>query len=139
MNPHERAAATNAVLARFRDKPFAWEGAANCVHLARAQLAAFGHQVPPVPMFRTALGAKRALHKRGFANLRGLIGAYVPEIPPATMWVGDIALIASEDEWGGLGIFDGYSKLIGWCEEDPSGLRALTLNRSARITASWRL
>lgn len=139
MNPSERAKATNAVVARFRDKPFAWEGAANCVHLARAQLAAFGHSVPPVPMFRTPLGAKRALHKRGFGDLRGLIGAYVPEIAPASMWVGDIALLAGEDDWGGLMIFDGHSSLLGWSCEDLSGLRALTLSASARITAAWRL
>lgn len=64
LTPAERVAATQAVIDRFRDKPFSWAGA-NCIALARMQAKGLGHVVPPVPRFRSALGAQRAMAKRG--------------------------------------------------------------------------
>lgn len=139
MNWQDRATRTNAALAEFRGKPFAWAGRANCIHLARAVLVAFGHMPPPVPMFRTAIGAKRALRKRGFADLGALIGSMLPEIPPAAMWPGDIALLPDEHGLGALVIADGTGQLLGWHDSDLSALKAIRLNENERASAAWRV
>lgn len=135
----ERATVTNQVLRRFRNKPFSWEGSANCVHLARAQMAAFGHQVPVVPKFRSPLGAKKAMAKRGFADLAAMMDAYALRISPAEMWPGDIAMLPGDEMFDALVISDGHGMVLGWHGSDLSGLKAIKLNKADRILAAWRV
>lgn len=141
MNLAERAIATDTVLDRFRDKPFSWFGA-NCIRLARAQAVALGHEVPPVPPFRSVLGAKRALEKQGAADVTGLLDKWFPRLPGATfMLVGDLCVLPGEHAVAGLDavcIADGRGGLIGWHADKPEGLACIK-QATAEVTASWRL
>ena len=53
-----RLEATDATLRKFRGKPFDWAKGNTCGHLLRFHLKKAGHRVPPMPRFRSALGAK---------------------------------------------------------------------------------
>ncbi|MBX7496756.1 hypothetical protein K3172_12895 [Qipengyuania sp. 6B39] len=115
----ERAARTQTVIDRFRGKPFRWEGA-NCIRLARAQAVALGHDLPPVPQFRSALGAKKALDKRGFASVSAMLDHYFEQLPaPAFAIVGDLVSLPVDPEHAGAGmdaiaIADGLGNLLCW-------------------------
>lgn len=141
MNLAERAIRTEGVLARFRDKPFDWAGA-NCIRLARMQADAMGHAVPPVPVFRTALGAKKALAKKGAASVTELLDQFLPRLPaPAFMLVGDLCVLRGDPSAGGLEavcIADGQGNVFGWHDDKPDGLAAIKFAQ-ADITASWAL
>jgi hypothetical protein len=95
MRLDERAAATAAVIARFRARPFGWEKGGTCIHLARAQMRALGHRPPAIPRFYSAVGARRALEATGFKDLSSLLDSLLPRIAPAAMWVGDLAVMDS--------------------------------------------
>lgn len=140
MNLAERAAATEAVIDRFRDKPFDWAGA-NCIRLARAQGVALGHALPPVPLFRSATGARRALAKRGAASVAELMDQFFPRWPaPAFARVGDLCLLPGDPDDGGpdaVCVADGRGNLMGWHWTFP-GLGAIKGAQSAVIVA-WRL
>lgn len=127
------------MIAAFRNTPFSWKGRANCVHLARAQLVAFGHKVPPIPQFGTALGAKRALAKRGFDTLEALVDSVLPgrRIRPAEMLLGDLALLPGEP-FEALAIYGGGSVIFAWAGNDPEPMRTIVVTGSD-IVAAWRV
>ena len=137
----ERARRTERVIERYRAKPFAWQGA-NCIRLARAQARAMGHQVPPVPLFRSALGARRALKAEGFDTVAAMLDAYFPRLPaPAFMLVGDLCVMADDDDGSGIEpicVADGQGNLFGWHGEDPSRLWAIKF-AMADVACAWRL
>jgi len=133
----ERAARTDAVIARFRAKPFDWSAHATCIHLFRAQAAAFGHKVPLVPRFKTPLGARRALERTGFATVEALIDSMLPRIAPATMWVGDIALLPGEP-FEAVTVHAGGGILLGWHADAPDRLRPIE-GAVAQAIAAYRL
>lgn len=137
----ERAAATDQVLERFRYKPFSWHGA-NCIRLARAQGVALGHSLPPVPGFRTPLGARRALKRRGFGSVSEMLDFYFERYPaPAFAIVGDLYAGPAAEEHGleAVGIADGLGNVIGWHES--TGFRQLETIKFAQgdMTKAWRL
>lgn len=143
MNLDERARATEAVLARYRDKPASWFGA-NCIRLARAQGVAMGHDLPPVPLFRSALGAKKALAERGFATVTELLDSYFPRLAGAAfMLVGDLCTMPGEDNELGLHtvcISDGRGNLFGYHDDRPEGLATMKGEvATANIIGAWRL
>ena len=135
----DRARITEGVVARFRAKPFRWDRAATCVHLARAQLAAFGHHVPPVPRFRSPLSAERALRGLGFETLEALIDDALPgsRIAPARMVVGDIGMLPGRAPFNALVVAAGGGKFIGWSERAPGGLRNLYDVSGNDFVAAW--
>ena len=141
MNLAERAMRTEAVLDRYRDKPFDWAGA-NCIRLARAQATAMGHEVPPVPVFRSALGARRALAKQGVNSVTALLDKYLLRLPaPAMMLVGDICTLPADPDGGGLeavGIADGQGSIFAWHPLKPDGLAVIKFAQ-ADIGAAWGL
>ena len=98
MRLDERARATDAVIARFRKRPFGWESAGTCIHLARAQMRALGHRPPSIPRFYSAIGAAKTLRATGYADLAALLDSMLPRIAPAAMWVGDLAIMDSGEE-----------------------------------------
>lgn len=140
MNLDQRARATQAVLARF-DKPFSWAGA-NCIRLAQEQGVALGHPLPPVPPFRTAKGARRALIERGAASVAELLDQFFERWPaPAFARVGDLVTLPAEADGMGLEavcIADGQGNLFGWHAADPSRLRVVKFAQAA-VVAAWRL
>lgn len=140
-NLAKRQKATDKVLARFRDKPFAWSGA-NCIRLARAQAAALGHSVPPVPMFRTPRGARRALRKQGADSVTELLDARFERLQsPAFAWLGDLVSGPAdpEHELEAVGIADGQGNVWGWSEQNGHACLVPILFANAQLTAAWRL
>jgi hypothetical protein len=141
MNLDERARRTQAVIDRYRDKPFDWAGA-NCIRLARAQAVALGHDVPPVPLFRSPLGAKKALGKQKAASVTELLDKWFVRLPGAAfMLVGDLCTLAGEPDGEGLDavcISDGRGNLFGWHPDKPDGL-AVIKQAMANVAMSWRL
>ena len=135
----ERAAATEKVIIKFREKPFDWRHAATCVHLARAQIVAMGGKVPPIPRFQSPLAAKRSLRKLGHKSVLELLDSVLEgqRIPPAAMIVGDIGLLPGEDGLDAVVIAAGH-KVIGWHGSDLSRLQVIEVNRGDLI-AAWRL
>lgn len=141
MNLAERARRTEQVLERFRNKPFSWSGA-NCIRLARAQAAAMGHDVPPVPIFRSALGAQRALAKQGADSVTGLLDLYLPRRPaPAFALLGDLLVGPAADEHGleAVGIADGQGNVFGWTEATNFQRLESILQVHADITVAFAL
>lgn len=134
----ERAAATRRVVDRFLARPFCWQRA-NGWKLLAAQARAMGHAFPPVPRFRSALGARQALAKAGFASVAELLDSRFQRLPaPAFALVGDIVLLP--DGAGGevVCIADGLGNLHGWHDADASGLAAVKFAMGDAI-AAWRL
>lgn len=131
-----RVAATERVVARFRNKPFDWRAAATCVHLARAQMRALGHRPPTIPPFRSAPGALRALRAAGFADVAAMLDSLLPRIAPAAMWPGDLAVIEGEPPFDAIVIGAG-GKVLGWHGSMLD--RGLVPIVDAPIKAAWRL
>lgn len=130
---------TEPVVARFRDQPFSWETEANCIHLAREQLAAFGHEVPEVPGFRTARGAMRAMKAQGVESIEALLDRHLPmkRIAPASMWLGDVCLLPGKPVEA-LAIYVGNSTIVAWHGNDPEPLRNIVVS-NADVIAAWRV
>ena len=140
-NLAKRAEATERVLKRFRDKPFAWAGA-NCIRLARAQAVAMGHELPPVPMFRTALGAKRALKKQGVETVTELLDKHFGRLPsPAFALLGDLVVCPGDPEHQleAVGIADGQGNIWAWSEQTGNDRLVPILFANAGMTGAWRL
>lgn len=133
----KRVAAVMATERKFRDKPFNWRMAATCIHLVRFHAAQMGHKVPPVPKFRSALGAKKALLTTGFQTLPALLDSKFERIPPAFMRVGDILAMPGDEDWHGLVIKGDKTKFLGWHEEAP-GCTIMEVDVSQAF-AAWRL
>lgn len=134
----ERASATERTLARYRDKPFSWRGA-NCIRLARAQAKEMGHAVPPVPVFRTALGAKRALAAKGAGSVTELLDKhFARHTAPAFALVGDLCVLSGEDGLEAVCIADGQGNLFGWHDAKPDGLSVIKFAQ-ADIRTAWKL
>jgi len=134
-----RVAATEKVVARFRGRPFDWTTRRTCIHLARSQARALGHQPPRVPDFRSPVGARRALVAQGYETLEGLLDSLFPRIAPATMVVGDLALMAGSDGLGGLVISAG-GKVIGYHEDYlADGLVNIVPQGNRPFVGAWRL
>lgn len=136
MNLAERVAATEKVVARFRDRPFEWGKERTCIHLARAQMRALGHKPPTVPRFRSALTATRALKATGHDTLEGLLDSLLPRIAPAEMWVGDLALMEGEPPFHAIVIAAG-GKVLGYHEDTPE--RGIVPIEVESFIGAWRL
>jgi hypothetical protein len=140
-----RGAVTESVLELVRDQPFDWAGA-NCIRLARAQAAAMGHDVPPVPNFKTATGALRALKKQGANSTAALLDQWFERHPaPAFARVGDLVLLAGEVEpgkanetLGAIGIADGRGNIFAWHPDKPEGLAVIKWAHG-NIIAAWKV
>ncbi|MFC3097383.1 DUF6950 family protein [Alteraurantiacibacter palmitatis] len=135
----ERARRTEDVIERHRTKPFSWMGA-NCIRLARAQAVALGHKLPPVPPFRSALSARRALATRGAKSVGELLDKYFPRLPaPAFAIAGDLVTLPGEDgELEAVMIADGLGNLYGWHGAGNDRIVTVKLAMGGAI-AAWRL
>ncbi|WP_230769537.1 DUF6950 family protein [Sphingomonas sp. Leaf4] len=136
MNLHDRATATQRVVDRFRVRPFGWATGGTCLHLARAQMRALKHRPPAIPRFRSALGARRALHAAGHADLAGLLDSMLPRIAPAAMWVGDLALMQGDGEFDAIVVSAG--RLMAGYHSEALDRGVVNIEAHAFIGA-WRL
>lgn len=134
----QRRVATESVMARFRDRPFSWTGRRTCLHLARAQMTAMGHRPPAIPDLRSARSARAALAKRGHDDLMQLLDSMLPRIAPASMWLGDLALMEGGD-FDALVVNVG-DKVIGYHDDDlRRGLVVIEPVGEQPFKAAWRL
>src|SRR3546814_7820832 len=78
-------------LAKYRDQPFKW-GRYDCARVIAHQAKKLGHKVSlaKAGSYSSALGAKRALAKVGYATLSEALDAHLPRIAPASALLGDI-------------------------------------------------
>lgn len=130
----QRQAATQATLDRYRKKKFDWKKRATCVHLVRFHLRKMGYKPPTVPEMRSLLAAKKALKVRGWENVGDMMDSLLPEIPPASMMLGDIAMLQDADGIGAL-VIDVGGKVMGW-HDDESGLVVMD---ALKIEKAWRV
>ena len=98
-----------------------------------------GHAPPPVPLFRSALGAKRSLKKQGCETIADLLDKYFTRLPaPAFALVGDLVLLPSDDGLEAVCIADGHGCMIGWHDAYLDGLSNIKM-AEADVAAAWRL
>lgn len=135
----ERQAATQATLHQFRGKVFSWKAGITCVHMARFHLQQLGHRPPALPGLGSALAAKRALQKRGWASCADMLDAQdqLERIPPAMMLMGDLAVLPSDDGLDAIVVCAGPMKVFCW-REDAGALVVLDVEFS-EMTGAWRV
>ena len=131
-----RRIATENTRQRFIGKEFSW-ARPHCIQLMRFQAAEMGHRLPPLPLFKTAIGAKRALKKRGCDSVEQLLDGMFPRIAPAAMLLGDLAATPGTEGLEGVFVNVGPRKLMGWREDAPQ-LVVLDVGYDELIGA-WRL
>lgn len=136
-----RVAATQTTKVRFEGKPFDWSKKATCIHLMRYHAAQMGHDLPLVPRFRSALGAKKALNAEGVDTLPELMDKYFPRIPASRMSVGDVAAFPGDDGgFDALMIYGQLRAVIGWHQDaDECQIARLTDEGYALCSGAWRL
>lgn len=105
-----RKEALEKTLAKYRDKPICW-GKHDCIHLARFHMIQMGHMPPPLPQYRSLLGARKALEKAG--GLIAVFDSLLPSIAPARMLPGDVAVMEGEDGIDAAVVCVG-TKVAGW-------------------------
>lgn len=131
----QRADATRKTLAKYRVLPFDWKARVTCIHVARHHLRNMGHKPPSIPAFQSAVGARRALAKAGFANMAALMDSLLPRIAPAAAWVGDFGVLEGDDGLDSIVIHAG-GKWLGYHQDDLSGLKPLV---ALSIKGAWRV
>jgi hypothetical protein len=132
----ERTKRLEKTLSKFRNRAFDWSNGATCIHVFRTHLKNMGHKVPAVPKFTTALGAKRAMDGAGFESLEQMADSFLERIPPASMLIGDIALMDGEEMFDALVISAGPGgKVLGWHQEAPAFAVLIPL----QIKLAWRV
>jgi hypothetical protein len=135
-----RVAATQATEQRFRDRPFDWAKAATCIHLVRFHAAQLGHQLPIVPRFRSALGARKALKATGYDSLPALMDAHFLSVPAAYLRVGDVLAVPGDGGFDALWIKGGIDKFLGWTEQaEGCEIIAMSGDDIRQAVGAWQL
>jgi len=75
-----RAEATTATMNKYRNKPFNWKAGTTCIHLLRFHLRQLGYKPEPLPRIRSAIGARRALDKRGWQHVGDMLDSLLPRV-----------------------------------------------------------
>ncbi|WP_374649110.1 hypothetical protein [Rhizorhabdus sp.] len=134
----KRVVAAQLLLDEWRDRPFSWKKGVTCVRLTAAHLRRMGY-VPPLAKagrFASALGARRALERAGFASLSDALDSMgLERIAPASAIVGDIIELPGEAPFNALTVAMGNGRVLGF-HQDMEG--AAVLQPSDYIGA-WRV
>lgn len=135
----KRVAAAQATLNHFKGKPFKW-GATDCATLAAHLLRQLGH-APPLRSFgvyQTALGAKRALKRKGFADMGEVLdGLGYARIPPAAALPGDIIGLDGEGDLA-LTIFLGNGRVLGFISASEGVAPRAEVMQPFATRSAWR-
>jgi hypothetical protein len=133
-----RAEAAQKTLDVWSQRPLKL-GTADCVRMAAAHLRLLGRKVklPSSGSYRTVRSATKALRAAGHASLRDAVSAQgLAEIAPAEAIVGDLMLMPSVDDLGGLGVCLGNGRVLIYHEEIDTG--AVVAQPIEMVTA-WRV
>ena len=126
-----RRIATETTLAKYRGRTLDY-CSADCIRMSRYHLLQMGHKPPPLPRYRSLIGARRAYLQAG-----GLIAAFdaiLPRIPYSRMLTGDIAVLEGDGGMDAAVICVGH-KVIGWNEGSEQLVNLIPLE----IKAAWRV
>lgn len=118
-----RVAAVTATWEQFRGRPFAF-GRVDCVRLVAAHLKRLGRSVQLAKggSYRSALGAKRALARAGYASLvEALQGVGLVEIAPAAALPGDLIVAPGGQGFDALTIAAGNAMVVGFHDDMLEG------------------
>lgn len=131
----KRADLTKVTMDKFIGQDFEWRGC-DCVKVARSHLVRAGFSLPKMPNYSDPRTAIRALKSRGWETLEDMLDEFLPRIPPASMLVGDLAIMdAGEGEpLGGLVISAGRH-VFGFHEDSTKAVVILP----HQINAAWSI
>lgn len=124
-----RRVALEATLDKYRGRKLDYVHA-DCARMIRFHLLQMGHKPPPMPCYRSAIGAQRAALKIG-----GLVAAFdaiLPRIPFARMLPGDIAVL--EGDGMDCGVICVGHKVVGWHQNSEELVNLVPLE----VKAAWR-
>ncbi|MEO0699436.1 MAG: hypothetical protein AAFY81_06925 [Pseudomonadota bacterium] len=131
-----RAAATTSTWRAFDGKPFDWAEKVTCIHLIAYHAAQMGREFPKLPSFKSAIGAKRALTKVGFASVSEAISSKFEPIAPAMMRTGDVMAVPGTEGLDALWIRVDRKKFFGF-HENAEGATIIDVDVNPAIGA-WR-
>lgn len=126
-----RRVATEATLTKYRPRSLDYVRA-DCARMVRYHLLQLGHKPPPMPRYRSAIGARRA-----YISVGGLVAAFdaiLPRIPHARMMLGDIAVLDGDAGMDAAVICVGH-KVFGWHEDSDVPVNLVPL----QIKVAWRV
>ena len=132
----DRRDAAQATLDAFADQAFAW-GKYDCGKMLAAHLKAMGHPVrlAPAGAYKSAMGAKGALRRMGFASLSDALDSRFPRIAPAAAIVGDVIAMPSEGPLDAIAICVGNGRALAYHESVPGAVVVQPLT----MLAAWRV
>jgi hypothetical protein len=134
MNLVKRQSITEKTLAKYRDKAFSWRKRATCLHLAHYHLRNAGYKLPRVPAINSMKSAKAQLALRGWDNVADMLDAYCERISPASMLLGDFAVVQSDDGLGAIFISNGQ-KCFGWHQDHD----CIVPQEPLEYVGAWRI
>lgn len=133
-----RRDAAQATLDRFQDVPHTW-GRFDCAKMVAFHLRQLGYRVgiSKAGVYSTPLGAKRALVRLGWPTLSHALDEVLqlPRIGFASVIVGDVLQLPSEDGMDALAIALGNGRALGY-HPDVAGAVVV---QPIEITAAWRV
>lgn len=130
-----RQQAVEATMAKYRHRKFDWKSKATCLHMASFHLRRMGRKPPKLPQVGSLLAAKKALKERGWKTVADMLdGIGLERIPPASMLLGDLAMLKSADGMGSIVVSAG-GKVIGWHDDDAG----MVVMEPLQIEAAWRV
>lgn len=132
-----RVATTQATFDRFKDAPFKL-GKNDCARMVAFHLRAMGVRVrlAKAGSYTTALAARRALKRAGFASLSDALDCHgLLRVPPASAMVGDVVALPAADDFGALTISLGNGRVLGY-HEAAEGAVAM---QPSEFVAAWRV
>ncbi|MCH4894013.1 hypothetical protein GO308_12895 [Sphingomonas sp. SFZ2018-12] len=134
-----RAAATRATVAHYQGRAFEW-GRVDCAKMVAwhlRQLRGLSMGLSKAGSYSSALGARRALGRLGYASLPDVLDAKGFErIAPAMAITGDIFMVAGTDDWPALVIATGNNTVLGFHED--SEVATVIRIPLANIESAWR-
>lgn len=134
-----RQEAVAATMAKYRSRKFDWKSKATCLHLARFHLRQMGKRPPALPQVGSLLAAKKALKARGWRDVGEMLDAIgLKRIPPASMLLGDLIVIDSDDGLGSIFVAASPHKMIGWATE-AEGMIVADVYAPEKLKGAWRV
>ena len=130
-----RAAAAQACVDRYADKPFAW-GSADCGRLAATTLKAMGHKVSLASFggYSSEAGARRVLAKAGHADMASLLDTLpLMRIGHARALPGDLIGFQGLDGWVAVAVVLGNGRVLGFVDGFARVLKPLVIETAWRV------